>query len=111
MIVEEFLRYMQAEREASPLTVTTYSDALEDFTLFVKGLDGNMNLEDADSDVIRDWVEDMMDRGYRATNTCKKLSAVKSLFRYALRKGIVTKDPAHNVQGPKKEKTLPVFLK
>ena len=35
MIVEEFLRYMQAEREASPLTVTTYSDALEDFTLFV----------------------------------------------------------------------------
>lgn len=111
MIVEEFLRYMQAEREASPLTVTTYSDALEDFTLFVKGLDGNMNLEDADSDVIRDWVEDMMDRGYKATNTCKKLSAVKSLFRYALRKGIVTKDPAHNVQGPKKEKTLPVFLK
>jgi len=111
MIVEDFLRYMQAEREASPLTVATYKDALDDYTAFLKTVDGNINPEDADSDIVRNWVENMMDRGYKATYTCKKLSAVKSLYRYALRRGIIRKDPAHGVTGPKKEKVLPVFLK
>ncbi len=111
MITDDFLRYMEAEREASPLTVKTYRDALADFFAYLEKLEGNMAMEDADSDIIRDWVEDMMNRGYKATNTCKKLSAVKSLFRFALRKGIVKCDPAHSVTGPKKQKTLPVFLK
>lgn len=111
MIVEDFLRYMLAEREASPRTVKTYQDALSDYVAYLKKVDTDMNLEDADSDIIRSWVEDMMDRGHKATYTCKKLSAVKSLYRYALRQGIMKKDPAHSVSGPKKEKVLPTFLK
>ena len=111
MIAEDFLRYMEAEREASPLTVKTYRDAIDDYLVFLGKLEGDIKLEDADSDVVRDWVEDMMERGYKATNTCKKLSAVKSLYKYALRKGIITHDPAHSISGPKKQKALPVFLK
>lgn len=111
MIVEDFLRYMLAEREASPRTVKTYQDALSDYVTYLKKVDNDMNLEDADSDIIRSWVENMMDRGHKATYTCKKLSAVKSLYRYALRQGIMKKDPAHSVSGPKKEKVLPTFLK
>lgn len=111
MIVEDFLRYMLAEREASPRTVKTYQDALSDYVAYLKKVDNDMNLEDADSDIIRSWVEDMMDRGHKATYTCKKLSAVKSLYRYALRQGVMKKDPAHSVSGPKKEKVLPTFLK
>ncbi len=111
MIVEDFLRYMLAEREASPRTVKTYQDALKDYEAYLKKVDNDMNLEDADSDIIRSWVEDMMDSGHKATYTCKKLSAVKSLYRFALRQGIMKKDPAHGVSGPKKEKVLPTFLK
>ena len=111
MIVEDFLRYMLAERVASPRTVKTYPDALSDYVAYLKTVDNDMNLEDADSDIIRSWVENMMDRGHKATYTCKKLSAVKSLYRYALRQGIMKKDPAHSVSGPKKEKVLPTFLK
>ena len=111
MIVEDFLRYMLAEREASPRTVKTYQDALSDYVAYLKAVDNDMNLEDADSDIIRSWVENMMDRGHKATYTCRKLSAVKSLYRYALRQGIMKKDPAHSVSGPKKEKVLPTFLK
>jgi integrase/recombinase XerC len=111
MVVEDFLRYMLAEREASPQTVKTYREALSDYEKFLEKSEGNINLEDADSDIIRNWVEDMMDRGHKATYTCRNLSAVKSLYRYALRQGIMAKDPAHNVSGPKKEKVLPAFLK
>lgn len=111
MIVEDFLRYMEAERGASPLTVQTYGIALRDYTAFLSKLEGNITPEDADSDVIRDWVESMMESGFKATNTCKKLSAVKSLYRFALKKGIVKCDPAHNVNGPKRQKMLPAFIK
>lgn len=111
MIVEDFLRYMLAERDASPRTVETYRDALNDYTAFLKNLDSQMTPEGADSDVIRDWIEDMMEKGQKASYACKKLSAVKSLYRYALRKGIVERDPAHKVTGPKKEKVLPTFLR
>lgn len=110
MIVEDFLRYMEAEREASPLTVRTYEQALGDYAAYVMEL-GDMTLEDADSDVIRDWMEHLMDSGHKASTVCKYLSAVKSLYRYALRMGIVKRDPAHPLQGPKKEKALPVFIK
>ena len=111
MIVEDFLRYMRAERDASPQTVETYRIALADYTAFLKKACDNINPEDADGDIVRDWVEDMMDRGNKPSSTCKKLSAVRSLYRFALRKGIVKRDPATGVNGPKREKTLPTFLK
>ncbi len=110
MIVEDFLRYMEAEREASPLTVQTYEQALGDFAAYISEL-GDTTLEDADSDVIRDWMEHLMDSGHKASTVCKYLSAVKSLYRYALRMGIIKRDPAHPLHGPKKEKALPVFIK
>lgn len=111
MITDEFLRYLEAEKDASPLTVSTYGEALTDYVQYLESLEENMRPEDADTDVIRDWVESMMNRGYKATSTCKKLSAVKSLYRYALRKGIIECDPAHNVPGPKRQKTLPSFIR
>ncbi len=111
MIADDFLRYMEAERDASPQTIETYRIAIDDYLAFLRKVDSMMTPEKADSDIVRDWVEDMMDRGYKATNTCKKLSAVRSLYRYALRNGIVKHDPAHNVSGPKRQKTLPMFLK
>ena len=111
MIVEDFLRYMLAERDASPQTVETYREALDDYKTFLEKLDSQLTPEGADSDVIRDWIEDMMEKGLKASYACKKLSAVKSLYRYALRKGIVERDPAHTVTGPKKEKVLPTFLR
>ena len=110
MIVEDFIRYMQAERESSPLTVRTYEQALREYAEYLTGLD-DVTIESADADIIRDWIEEMMDRGNKASTVCKYLSAVKSLYRYALRMGFVTRDPAHGVRGPKKEKSLPVFLK
>lgn len=111
MITEDFLRYMEAEKDASPRTIETYRKALDDFLAFLRKIEGDVTPENVDSDIIRDWVEDMMDSGCKATYTCKKLSAVKSLYRYALRRGVISKDPAHCVSGPKRQKTLPYFLK
>ncbi len=111
MIVDDFLRYMLAEREASEETVTSYRRGLTEYVAFLQRHDDTLTVESADSDVVRDWIGYEMDRGLMASTVNRMLSAVKSLYRYALRQGLVSVDPAHNVTGPKKQKTLPVFLK
>ena len=110
MIIDDFLRYMETERVASPLTVKTYRDAINNFSEYVSSLDGQ-SLETADADVVRDWISGLMEQGHKATYVCKQLSAVKSMYRYALKAKLIDKDPAHLVTGPKKQKPLPVFLK
>lgn len=110
MIIDDFLRYMEAERVASPQTIQTYRDVLTGFSDYVASLDGQ-SLETVDSDIVRDWMSSLMERGHKATYVCKQLSAVKSLYRFALKRQLVETDPAHPVKGPKKQKPLPVFLK
>lgn len=111
MIADDFLRYLVAERDASRHTVISYTEAVEDYQKFLENIDDGVKIEDADADLVRMWVEDLMDRGLKPASVNLKLSAIRSLYKFALRKGAVKKDPAHAVSGPKKEKRLPTFLK
>jgi integrase/recombinase XerC len=52
----------------------------------------------------------MMDEGQQATTINKKLSALRSFFRFALKRGLVDHDPAHRVRGPKNSKPIPQFV-
>ena len=52
-----------------------------------------------------------MDRGNSASSVNRRLSALRSFYRFALRRKLIEKDPAHGLQGPKKQKPLPQFLK
>jgi integrase/recombinase XerC len=56
-------------------------------------------------------MEQMMDKGNSATSINRRLSALRSFFRYALKKQLLASDPAHAIIGPKKEKPLPMYLK
>lgn len=111
MMIEQFLNYMRYERNKSPLTVLNYGKDLRDFESYIKNLDNHLSLEKADADLIRGWMESMMDKGNTATSVNRRLSALRSFFRYALTVGIVNSDPAHTIRGPKKNKPLPQFLR
>lgn len=52
-----------------------------------------------------------MDRGNTATSVCRRLSALKSFYRFALSHGLVSRDPAYAVNGPKKRRPLPQFVR
>ena len=111
MRTEEFLDYLRLERNYSALTVLKYETCLRQFEEFFVGLGGGLTWDTIDSDVIRDWMEQLMDKGERAGTVNGKLSAVRSFYRYALRKNLIERDPAHSVTGPKKEKQLPKFIR
>ena len=112
MMIEQFLNYLQYERNRSELTVKSYGDDLRAFEAYFKQLDNHeISWESVDSDIIRDWMESMMDKGNSVSSINRRLSALRSLYRFALSRNLVTKDPAHSVTGPKKSKPLPQYLR
>ena len=110
-MVNEFLNYLRYERNRSELTVRTYGRSLEDFEAYFKNRDSQLSWESVDSDLIRDWMESMMDKGDMASTVNNCLSAVRSFFRFALSRHLVDHDPAYAVKGPKKQKPLPQFVR
>jgi integrase/recombinase XerC len=111
MNIQDFLNYLRFERNRSELTVRKYEQSLRDFESFFKHRDSHLSWESVDSDIIRDWMESMMDKGDMASTVNNSLSAVRSFFRYALSRGGVERDPAYSVKGPKKQKPLPQFVR
>ncbi len=111
MMIEEFLDYLRYERNRSAQTVKNYDEDLKAFESYFKKINKEFSWESVDSDVIRGWMESMMDKGNIATSINRRLSALRSLYRFALSKGYVDSDPAYGVVGPKRAKPLPQFLK
>jgi len=110
-MVEQFLKYLRFEKNRSEQTVSRYERSLRDFEAYFKGVEEGLTWASVDADVIRGWLEEMMDHGHQATSMNADLSALKTFYRFALARGIVDHDPAHHVQGPKKKKPLPQYLK
>ena len=110
-MIEKFLDYLRYERNRSELTVTAYGRSLRDFETYFTNRDSQLSWESVDSDVIRDWMEGLMDKGDMASTVNHSLSAVRSFFRFALSRGLVSHDPSHVVKGPKKQKPLPQFVR
>ena len=111
MMINEFLNYLKFERNRSDLTIKNYGEDLRAFEEFYGNLEGCHSWESVDSDIIRDWMESMMDKGNNATSINRRLSALRSFYRFALARKLVDKDPVHGVTGPKKGRPLPQFLK
>ena len=111
MMIDQFLNFLRYERNRSPRTVQLYEENLRDFETYIQGLDDCLSLQTADADVIRGWVEKLMDEGKKPTTVNLGLSAVRTFYRYALSRKLVDKDPARLVTGPKKSKPLPQFVR
>lgn len=111
MMINEFLNYLKFERNRSDLTIKNYGEDLRAFKEFYRNLDSRLSWKSVDSDIIRDWMESMMDKGNNATSINRRLSALRSFYRFALARKLVDKDSVHGVTGPKKGRPLPQFLK
>ena len=111
MMINQFLNYLRYERNSSPQTVQTYEESLREFESYISLRDSRLSLQAVDTDLIRDWMESLMDKGNTASTINKKLSALRSFYRFSLKRKLVEKDPAHGIVGPKKSKPLPQFLR
>lgn len=110
-LTNSFFDYLQYERCYSEETIKAYREDLRQFEEFVKGENENLNLLEVKAEHVREWIVSLMDKGYTSTSINRKLSSLRSFYKFLLRKGEVTVDPLQKVTGPKNKKPLPVFLR
>lgn len=111
MWVEQFIQYIRYEKNYSSHTVFAYKRDIGQFMDFVAGNYPPDCLEQIDADMIRAWMVSLMEGGDTARTVNRKLSALKSYWRFLLQRGLATDNPTRKVLAPKLNKALPVFLK
>jgi len=108
-MLDLFLQYIQYERNYSSHTVLSYKFDIEQFENFLQKNNENLTLEKAEIDDIRLWAVDLM-KEFSATSVNRKLSALKSFYKFLLKKEKIKKNPALGVVAPKNRPQLPVFF-
>ncbi len=107
--IEAFLEYLKYERNYSPETSRAYEVDLIQFEEFARECE--LQLKEVNPNTVREWVVQMMDKGTCVSSINRKLSALRSFYKYLLKQGEITADPMRKISGPKKKKPLPVFVK
>ena len=110
-LTNSFLDYLQYERNYSEKTVLAYGEDISQLQEFAQEEIGEFNPLEVKPELIREWIVSLMDRGYTSTSVNRKLSSLRSFYKYLLRQGEVSIDPLRKITGPKNKKPLPSFLK
>ena len=105
-----FIQYLQSERSASSHTVEAYSRDLQQFAAFLqKEISSGIGVHDINHLHIRRYLASIH-REIAKSSAGRKLAAIRSMFRFLLRRGIIETNPAELVSSPKLEKKLPSHL-
>ncbi len=107
---EKFIKYLRNEKNYSSHTEISYFNDLTQFEKFITTETGDYNPAHIDPDLIRIWVAQLVEEGIKPRSVNRKLSALKSFFKYLKKQGVVERNPAEIVSGPKINKKLPAFV-
>lgn len=107
---DQFLKYLEFEKRYSNNTVLAYSNDLTQFITYLEITYQLNKIGDVDHTVIRSWIVSLMDAEVTARSVNRKITTLKTLYRFLMRQGIVTSSPMNKVLSPKTAKRLPVFV-
>lgn len=110
-MLDDFLKYLQAEKRYSPHTLRAYSDDISQFYAYLgEESDSEPDVKLFRHQNIRAWVAELMQSGISARSVNRKLSSLSSFFKFLMRKGLLKVNPMTKVIAPKPAKRLSVFL-
>ena len=110
MMIEAFLDYLRFERNYSEHTVVAYETDLRQFGDFLKSVGEELDYTNVDAGLIRSWVVNLMNSS-KSTSVNRKLSSLRSFYRFLMKRGKTTVNPLAKITGPKNSKPLPTFLR
>lgn len=108
-IFNRYINYLEVERNVSVYTVRNYKSDLLDFFYFLRKKKVN-SLEAVDRHVLRDYLSHLVEEGIVKASIARKLSAIRSFYRYLVREKMMPANPIEMVSSPKLDKRLPSFL-
>ncbi len=111
MMIESFLRYIRYEKNYSSHTVNSYQNDLLQFEKYCRGLIGDFDPLQVDLDIVRNWMVSLSDEGVGVSSVKRKISALRSFYKYLKREGKIKESPLCLLSMPKSRKKLPVFIR
>ena len=112
MLIDSFLDYLRYERNYSNYTIEAYSKDLRQFEEYVKvNKDNRFAPDEVDADLVRCWIVSLMDDKMSPVSVNRKLSSLKSFFKFLMKQGSISVNPLRLITGPKTKKPLPYFVR
>jgi integrase/recombinase XerC len=108
-VFDKYISYLKAERNASPYTVRNYTRDLLSFFNYL-GSQKITSLNEVDKQTLRGYLSQLVKDGFAKISISRKLSAIRSFYRYLLREKLVASSPVATTSSPKLDKRLPDFL-
>ena len=105
-----FLNYLTVERRFSKHTIISYQTDLSQFAKFIKDTYELSDIQEVSHLYIRSWVVSLMENGIDPKSVNRKITALRSFYKYLIKTGVLEKNPMLKIQAPKVSKKLPEFL-
>lgn len=108
--IKDFIDFLRFEKRYSAHTVLAYQTDLEEFSSFIDQAYGKMMLSEVAPVIIRSFVVTLMEQKVSSRSVNRKISTLRSFFKYLIKSKRIDINPMVQIQGPKTEKKLPVFI-
>jgi integrase/recombinase XerC len=108
-VFDRYIAYLEAERNASGYTVRNYKNDLLEFFGYIQSK-GVKSLRDVTRQTLRGFMSKLLEEGKAKSSISRKLSAIRSFYRYLVREDVLKANPAASTVSPKLDKRLPSFL-
>ena len=107
---EKFLDYLKFEKRYSDHTIVSYNTDLSQFQTFLL-IEFNVNiLNEIHHQLIRLWISSLLESGISARSVNRKITTLKSYFKYLVQQDVLEENPMRKIVSPKNSKKLPVFV-
>lgn len=109
-VIQPFLDSIKFEKRYSPHTIRSYQDDLIQFFVYLQSQFGEIDLAGISSSFVRSWLASLKDQKLTSKSIARKISTLKSFFKYQMRIGVLMKTPVTNVSAPKIARRLPYYI-
>lgn len=105
-----FLQYIEYEKRYSRHTVIAYKNDLSEFYNYLSTTYQLEIIRDVTYQMIRSWIVSLMEHSNTSRSINRKITTLKSYYKFLLREGVLEQNPMLKIQSPKISKNLPVFV-
>jgi integrase/recombinase XerC len=110
MLIDQFITYIEAEKRFSPLTVEAYQRDMEQFVGFLKDTYESDDLTEVNTVMVKSYVVKLKEVGLVNRSINRKISTLRTFYKYCLRENLVEKSPMTGIKALKQPKALVKFV-
>lgn len=110
MDIKKYFQYIESEKRFSPHTIVAYKNDLSEFNKFLISEFEVANINEASPEVVRSWIVSLLDTGLSATSINRKISTLRSYYKFQLSRNQIKSNPASQIMALRQSDKLPIFI-